>query len=241
MLLDLIGALAVGATIAILLVAIASTVLTRLGHRLVFAGIAGAWVGLVATVAAKGGLTFTPILGALFALPFLVVGILSAAVPAFRSALLRIPVPLLIGLNIPRVLGFQFLLLAAAGRLAGPFPFSAGIGDIITGLFALQVARIAASKGANNARVLAWNAFGTLDLIVAVTLGLTSAPGSPLQLIHWGVGSAAIAALPSAMIPAFLVPFYLIGHVIVFVQARRAAAGERPIERKSPEAAVSAA
>jgi hypothetical protein len=83
MLLDFTGALAVGATIAILLVAIASTVLTRLDQRIVFAGIVGAWVALVATIAAKGGLAVTPILGALFVLPFLVVGTLSAAVPAF--------------------------------------------------------------------------------------------------------------------------------------------------------------
>ena len=34
--------------------------------------------------------------------------------------------------------------LAGVGRLDGPFPFFAGIGDILTGLFALPVARIAA-------------------------------------------------------------------------------------------------
>ena len=239
MLLDFTGSLAVGATIAILLIAVATSALTRLDHRLILAGIAGAWVGLVATIVAKGGLGAPPVLGLLFALPFLVVGTLCAAIPAVRSAILRIPVPLLIALNVPRVLGIQFLLLAAVGRLAGPFPFSAGIGDIITGLFALQVARIAASKGANNSRVLAWNAFGMLDLLVAVALGVTSAPGSALQLIHWGVGSAAITVLPSALIPTFLVPFYLIGHIVVFVQAR-AAADERTLEKGAATAAISA-
>jgi hypothetical protein len=117
----------------------------------------------------------------------------------------------------------MFLFLVVAGRLGGPFPFSAGIGDIITGLFALQVARLAASKSANHPRVLLWNAFGTLDLIAAVALAVTSQPGSALQLIHAGVGSAAITTAPWAMIPAFLVPFYLIGHGIVFVQARKQA------------------
>jgi hypothetical protein len=120
----------------------------------------------------------------------------------------------------------MFLLLVVAGRLSGPFPFSAGIGDIITGLFALQVARLAASKSANHPRVLLWNAFGALDLIVAVALAVTSQPGSPLQLIHAGAGSAAITTAPWAMIPAFLVPFYLIGHGIVFVQARKQAVSE---------------
>ena len=45
----------------------------------------------------------------------------------------------MIGLNIGRVLAVLFLLLAMQGRLAGPFPFSAGWGDIITGVFAVPL------------------------------------------------------------------------------------------------------
>ena len=103
MLLDFAGTLEIGATVALLLVGVASTALTRLEHRLAFAGIAGAWAALVAAIAAKGGLSVIAILLALFVLPFLTVGILSAALPAFRSAILRIPVPVIIALNTPRV------------------------------------------------------------------------------------------------------------------------------------------
>jgi hypothetical protein len=39
------------------------------------------------------------------------------------------PPPLLIGLNAGRVFGVFFLLLAATGRMGGPFPFSAGWGE----------------------------------------------------------------------------------------------------------------
>ena len=53
---------------------------------------------------------------------------------------MAIPTSLLIGLNAMRVLGVLFLLLALDGRLAGPFPFSAGLGDIITGVFAIPLA-----------------------------------------------------------------------------------------------------
>lgn len=226
MFIDFAGTLGIGATVALLIVGVASSALQRLEHRLALAGIAGAWAASVAAIVAKGGLSSIAVLVALFVLPFVTVAILSAALPAFRSAILRIPVPLIIGLNTTRVLGVMFLFLVAAGRLGGPFPFSAGIGDIITGLFALQVARIAASKSPNHPRVLLWNVFGALDLIVAVGLAVTSQPGSPLQLIHAGVGSAAITTVPWAMIPAFLVPFYLIGHGIVFVQASKHAVGE---------------
>jgi len=65
-------------------------------------------------------------------------------------------------------------------RLSRPFPYSAGLGDIIT---------------------------GTLDLVVAVALGLMSAAGSPLQVIHAGVGSEAMQYLPYCLVPTVLVPF----------------------------------
>jgi hypothetical protein len=185
--LDLLGTLVIGATIA--------TILTASG------------AALPAPLAARLALGATA-------------GVLSALFPAVRSALLAIPTALILRLDAFRALGFMFLLLAASGRLAGPFPFFAGIGDILTGLFALQAARIAVRAGANDLRVLAWNAFGMLDLIVAVTLGTLSAPGSPLRVIHTGVGSAAIQTLPWALIPLALVPVYLIGHAIVFAQAR---------------------
>ena len=61
---------------------------------------------------------------------------------------------------------------------------------------------------------------GTLDLVVAVGLGITSAAGSPLQLIHAGVGSQAMQYLPLSLVPTVLVPFYLLTHAIVAAQLR---------------------
>jgi hypothetical protein len=62
-----------------------------------------------------------------------------------------------------------------------------------------------------------------LDLVVAVTLGITSAQDSPLQVFHVGAGSTAIQTLPWSFVPTVLVPFYLITHAILFVQLRQAA------------------
>jgi hypothetical protein len=126
-----------------------------------------------------------------------------------------------------RVLGGLFLLLALEGRLSGPFPFSAGLGDIITGVFAVPLAiAVANSRSLPTAAIARWNWFGALDLFAAIFLGLTSANGSPLQLIHWGVGSQAMQELPFCLVPTVLVPFYLITHAIVAAQlaARRPAA-----------------
>src|SRR5262245_32727007 len=46
--------------------------------------------------------------------------------------MLSVPMPLMIGLNIGRIFAVLFFLLAAEGRLSGPFPVFAGWGDIIT-------------------------------------------------------------------------------------------------------------
>jgi len=68
--------------------------------------------------------------------------------------------------------------------------------------------------------VFAWNTFGMLDLIVAVTLGFISRDGLPLQLIPDGVGTAAMLTLPWAFLPAVLVPFFLIAHSVIYVRLR---------------------
>jgi hypothetical protein len=117
------------------------------------------------------------------------------------------------------------LIAAVTGSMSGPFPYFAGIGDVITGLFALPVARLAA-RNPRDIRVLEWNIFGALDLIVALSLGTMSANGSLLQIIHAGVGSTAMTTLPWVLIPLVLVPTYLIGHALVFAHMRAAAAAE---------------
>jgi hypothetical protein len=68
----------------------------------------------------------------------------------------------------------------------------------------------------------AWNLFGVLDLIAAVTLAIMSAPGSPLQIFGETIGSAAVVMLPWPTFPSLLVPFYLITHGIIFAKLARA-------------------
>jgi len=92
-------------------------------------------------------------------------------------------------LNVGRVFAVLFLLLAAEGRLAGPFPYFAALGDITTGVVALPMMRRAAAAD-HRAAITAWNLFGTADLVLAITLGVMSAEGSPLQVFHAAPGSA---------------------------------------------------
>jgi hypothetical protein len=61
----------------------------------------------------------------------------------------------------------------------------------------------------------AWNGFDALYLVVAVTLGITSAQGSPIQVFEVGAGSTALQFLPWSFIRTVLVPFYLILHTVL--------------------------
>ncbi|HZS59144.1 MAG TPA: hypothetical protein VFA43_07730 [Gemmatimonadaceae bacterium] len=205
----------------------AAVILVTVTHRKLFAGLAGAYFGLAAVVSASGLMNRTQagplFLLALFSTP-LIVAAIASRVSSTQKAMLSIPMATLIGLNVIRAEGALFLFLAGAGRLAGPFPYSAGWGDIITGVAALPLAWAVSRGRASGLTVAAWNIFGTLDLIVAVTLGVLSANGSPVQLIHAGVGSLAITQLPWAWIPTVLVPFFLVTHAIIFAKLRAAAA-----------------
>jgi hypothetical protein len=153
----------------------------------------------------------------MIAFPLVATAVAASVSPSVRASLLGMPMPFLIGLNVWRVAGGFFLLLAAEGRLAGPFPTSAGWGDVITGVLALPVAWLAL-RGQGRPLVWAWNAFGMLDLVAALAFGIISANGSPLQIIHAGEGSEAVQVLPWSLIPTVLVPIYLIVHGIIFAK-----------------------
>ena len=222
--LDFIGTVVLMMSIAISLMAIATTIPLSFSQRLVLAAGVGAWTGIALALGAAGELADAtrrpvPMVGVLFAAPLVVMTVWALASSRLRAALLDIPMPLLIALNIPRVFGALFLLLAEVGRLGGPFPQSAGWGDVITGVLALPVAWLAAqTPPRHGASIAAWNVFGALDLVAAVFLGVTSTEGSTLQLIHAGAGSAAMQHLPFSLVPTVLVPFYLLTHAIIFAQ-----------------------
>src|SRR5215472_1940773 len=178
--LDLIGTVAMTAAIAVCLVAITTTLPAALAGRLTLAAAAGAWVGFAVAVAGAGELASPAATLILFATPIATVVAVASFSSTARASLLAMPMPMLVGLNAIRILGAFFLMLAAAGRFGGPFPWSAGWGDVITGIFAIPLAWAAARGSPNRRFILAWNVFGTLDLVDAVTLGIISTNGSPL-------------------------------------------------------------
>ena len=235
--LDLLGAVILTAVIALNITAFTAAMPISGAARLTVSVIAGAWTGLAAFAAATGRIADAaapfPLVGVFVVVPLVAAAVAAIVSPPARRAMLAVPMATLVGLNIARVFGGFFVLLALVDRLGGPFPQSAGWGDVITGVAAVAVKGLGARETASADRTIAlWNAFGTLDLVVAILLGVVSSNGSPLQLIHAGAGSAAVQALPWSLIPTVLVPFYLITHGIVFAKLR----ARRPVTLHAPAA-----
>ena len=125
--------------------------------KIVLAAVIGVWIGLAAAVAGAGWLPISrpvPVVGHFVAVPLLVAA-LATAWPAARAAMLSIPIPVMVALNIVRVFAVLFLMLAAEGRLTGPFPYSAAWGDIITGVVALPVLWLLKDGGARHTTAIA--------------------------------------------------------------------------------------
>src|SRR5262249_33901694 len=100
-------------------------------------------------------------------------------------------------------------------------PYFAAGGDIITGVAALRVMRLAVEPAKHKTVIAIWDLFGAADLVLAITLGVMSGQGSPLQVFYQGPGSVAMQYVPWSFVPTVLVPLYLILHAIVWAQLRR--------------------
>ena len=124
----------------------------------------------------------------------------------------------LVALQVYRVLGSAFLIGWVYGAVPGIFALPAGIGDVITGLFAVPVA-IALASGTKEARraAIAWNIFGLADFVIALSIGLAIT----YHLIETGFASATGGAYPTVMIPAFAVPSSILLHALSLRQLRR--------------------
>jgi hypothetical protein len=181
--------------------------------------VAAAWFVVVSALAAIGVFTIAPALAAAIVAP-VAVGVLAARRSAsFRALVLGIPLWLLVAVHAGRLLGAFFLALHAEGRLPATFARSAGWGDIAVALLAIPVAWMAARHARSwRTTTLVWNALAFVDLVMAVTLGLGSTPGSPLRFIFEDTVPGTMAMLPWVLIPGYLVPMYLLAHVAVFTR-----------------------
>ena len=115
-------------------------------------------------------------------------------------------------LHLWRLEGIVFLVLMANGQVPALWALPAGVGDIIVGATAPLVANQLETIGGKR-RAILFNLFGMLDLIVAISLGVTTNPG-PAQLLHTNPTSELLTHFPLVLVPTFLVPLAFTIHVV---------------------------
>ena len=196
------------------------------------AAVVGAWfVGITALAGAglfsRTGALGIPALAVSVFVPIIVGWVALARSPRVQAFAKAIPLPMLVAVHAGRLLGAFFIALYAAGRLPRTFSMTAGEGDMFIGLMALPLAWAIHRRAPGwQWLTLAWNALGTLDLVSALTLGVGSNAGSPLRFIFETPDSHAIGVLPWALIPAILVPLYMLAHISVFARLKAHARGK---------------
>jgi hypothetical protein len=126
-------------------------------------------------------------------------------IPRLRPQQILIPILLL---HSTRHLGMMFLTRGATyPGLSPEFAYPAAFGDLITAIIALMAIPFVL-RGSVFARPIVWifNVFGTVDLLLAITLAT--------------IYNAPVAMGPAYWIPAFWVPLLLVTHYVTFVVLR---------------------
>lgn len=146
-------------------------------------------------------------------IPAILLLLLASFSPRLRHFAQTLSPARLVLLNTPRALtGLAMVHTGLQGTLPGIFAFPAGLGGLLVGLTAPWCAHalsIDTPTAASWARL--WTRLGLLDILLAMILGGLTAPGQPLS--H-PLPSTTSTAFPLSFIPSFLVPLYLLTHLL---------------------------
>ncbi|MHB1921713.1 MAG: hypothetical protein ACYCOO_05695 [Chitinophagaceae bacterium] len=132
----------------------------------------------------------------------------------FKKLLRAISLESLIAIHVFRFVGVFFLILYFYHLLPAGFAFSAGLGDILTALFALPVAKmVSKGKSWRIKAVYAWNIFGTLDIVTLLVIAIITARKS---IISGGPGDLEMTLFPWVWFPAVAPATILFLHDAIF-------------------------
>ncbi len=159
-------------------------------------------------------------LGLAVIMPVLLFALWFAASPEFRRFALSLNVRTLTIVQSWRIGGFVFLILYARGILPAVFALPAGWGDIAIGATAPFVALYLTREAGRKKSFIAWQLFGILDLVVAVSMGVLASP-TPVGMFARGITTDVMTTLPLSLIPTFAVPLLMVLHIISIAQAAR--------------------
>ncbi len=186
------------------------------------------WLGAVLIAGASGVFVGAPgqpplpvFAGAV--VPLIVFAIAMRASQAFREFLLALDTRLIVAMQAWRYAGFGFIALYANHVLPGLFAWPAGLGDMAIGLAApwwiIVLSKNPDAAATSGFRL--WNALGILDFVIAFTTAticaMTITTNVPPTIGPMG-------QLPLVLVPAFMVPLFVMLHIVALMQSKRARA-----------------
>ncbi len=176
---------------------------------------AAACLGGLTGIVNQPGRPPLPLLGfiALPILGFVTAYFVSASFRAFTNT---ISLTLLVGSHLWRFVGLGFVIGWLKGVLPAGFGVPAGFGDIIAALGVLALLPGLRKGMASRGWLLAWNTWGLLDLVLAITMGLLYSNSSLGVLSRGGVTTELMVTFPVSLIPTFFVPLFLLLHALTF-------------------------
>lgn len=123
---------------------------------------------------------------------------------------------LLVSLQLFRLIGMVFVLEWWRGVLPAVFAQPAGWGDLLTSVIAVYIlVRYRKTAIPRNALV-ALGIVGLIDIASAFFFGIASA-STPLQILSFELPNR-VSEYPTGLIPGFLVPFAVAGHILSLSQ-----------------------
>jgi hypothetical protein len=173
---------------------------TRIAVPFVVAGFLAAWLAIAIVVGDGANFPISlesrrPLSGLVALIPFLIAVIALFASRAMRAINAATPSAWLIGIQTYRVAGIMFVFpFLTYGIIPAGFAWPAGVGDALTGILAPVVALLVARNRPHAWQwAVAWNLFGTLDLIVA-----------PATALYFQ--AQVLGIYPISLVPLFLGP-----------------------------------
>jgi hypothetical protein len=140
--------------------------------------------------------------------------------PSLRGWVAKLDLEQVFALQAWRVVGAAFLFTWGYGLLPAGFAIPAGIGDIAVGLAAPFIAVKIAQRSPKWKFSAWWFIFaGLLDFIIAFATGVMFRDGGALHSAG-GQHSGLLAELPLTLIPSYLVPAFLLLHIIAIIKLR---------------------
>ncbi len=170
-------------------------------------------------------------LGLFIVVPFVGFAVVYFSDPHFRAFAHSISLPLLVGAHVWRYVGLGFVIAFLMGKLPAQFGIPEGLGDITAAVFSLPLALALRQGKPVRTAFIAWNIFGLVDLLSAITVGALYSEGS-FGVLRTGISTALMTTFPVSLIPTFFVPLFILLHLLALA---------RTAEVNSPRSSLSKA